>query len=160
VVASPHVPWTAFTATQLFEDAALKAALDPRFMVCDFLPALVRVIAEGEDPEAQPPSATTPNFPVLGLGPLVFLTAAQVWGLVENRRYLRNEPGGGRTLATRFIIGIVFGRWSPREAELTVRQGSQGLDTLRGLRGREPNFKQILGRPLTAAACAHREEKR
>jgi hypothetical protein len=161
-VESAAVGWHgAFQATQLFGDAAAKATIDPRFMVAEFIPGLVRVVAEGEDPLAQPAPVTTPNFGVLpGLDPLLFLAVAQVWALVEHRRYKPNEPAGGRTLATRFIIGIVLGRWTPPEAELTVRSGLQGLEILRGLRGNEPNFKMILGRPLIRSACAQNVEKR
>jgi hypothetical protein len=141
-----------FSHVDLFEDFERKAEFDAAYMQSRFAPALVQVVAEGEDPVRIAQQLDNSALP--GLEVVTSLVASQCLALAEHRRYRRYEPRGGRCLPARFALGIIFRTWRASSAAGVQRKGAQGLQRLRREAGRdEPSFEAVLGRGLRSSAC-------
>jgi hypothetical protein len=126
---------------QLVEDIAAKAETNREWMKTVFLPALIKTVALGEDPE----QALVPAEPSLpGYPPIILLVTLQVIALTEHRKYGRAEPFGGKYLMVRVCGGLVWGVWSAAD----ITYGALMQDTVAVLRAqtgiREPTLGLIL----------------
>lgn len=142
-----------FDQSTLLRDFERKTDASAAFMRDAFAKALVRVVAEGENP-ATLVQELSPPLNVPGIDVETLLVASQCLALSEHRKYARNEPLGGRCLPTRFALGVIFGLWSAFDATERIWLGAHRLADLRKKSGSsEPTFEEVLGRPLRSDAC-------
>jgi len=140
-VSSRAVRWEArpFTLNDLFEDIASKlpAPMSERLRLAA---DLVWVVSEGRDPMSL--TDRKRSYPGLEHGAL--LTAQQCLALAEHRRFEEFEPEGGKNLALRYSLGILFGKWEVGAVMEASLHGRHGLRLLRTRFGREPSLKYVI----------------
>lgn len=127
---------------QLVDDVLQKARENRDWMRGSFMPALVRVVVLGENPDS-----ALPHPPELrGYPARVLLNALQVIALSEGRKYRHAEPFGGRYLLVRVCAGVVWGVWSEDDVDYAALK-QDAVAVLRARTGvREPTLGLVLSR--------------
>jgi hypothetical protein len=129
-------------------DVLEKCAVDRKWMMQRFMPALIRVVVLGQDPST---ALIDRNGQLPGWPPEILLNVLQVIALSESRKYGRGEPFGGRYLPVRLCAGVVWGIWGPENLNYGVLE-QNAVAVLRALTGvREPT----LGLVLAGGQAAH-----
>ena len=126
--------WTShqFTHDDLFKD--FERRRESKYQVDkNFLNRYYDVIVEGTDPGKWSMSRSKHEGLI---HPQILITALQVLGVCEHRRYHQHEPrGGGRFLPLRFSAGIFEGKWNASDAISLQRRGRIGAEILEKAHG-------------------------